>query len=208
MNETRSLALDIGGVILADPMPVLLNALVAASPLTRPALLDAYLGLVYPLWSGDDSEEEFFAALLDAARLPDDPEPWRALIIDAMAPLPAAYHLARWSRAATLVVHSNQRTEWLMPALERYDLAHYFSEFFVSDETGLVKPAVESFSVLDHLPSLVYVDDREVNVNVARVYGATALRADRSSRWIERLDRTLAAEPTRSARTPHLVAVR
>lgn len=78
-----------------------------------------------------------------------------------------------------IAVISNTNTGWIEPIVEQYNLASCFDEIIISAAVGLVKPQKEIFellcSMLDaSLAELVFIDDRESNIDQARLYGITS----------------------------------
>ncbi|WP_103337357.1 HAD family hydrolase [Amycolatopsis sp. CA-126428] len=78
------------------------------------------------------------------------------------------------------------RTSGPRPALparlrERFGLSEYITDWFVSEDIGVRKPAPEAFATLsrrlDVIPEwILLIDDREANVAAARTAGLQALR--------------------------------
>jgi len=182
------LVLDVGGVVLEDPVPALLDALAALSRRRRRAIIEYYTSeLRTQLWSGAASEPEFWDRLLHHCGLPPDPALWRASLLAAMLPLPAAAHLASWSQSCTLWGLTNHRAEWVRPRLRDEHLADIFERLQISSETGLVKPAPEAFAPLVAAAvgrRVLFVDDKPRNVAAATAAGLPALLADPASDWV------------------------
>lgn len=68
-----------------------------------------------------------------------------------------------------------------------------------SSDIGLAKPSVEFFSHTSRImdaPEIVFVDDRDVNVDAARSFGWTAIRA--ADGWLARFEVTYLADAGRA----------
>lgn len=76
---------------------------------------------------------------------------------------------------------SNDVSEWSKLLRERFGLGEYLTDWFVSSDTGVRKPAPEAFTDvcrrLDVVPNrILLIDDRAENVSAARAAGLQALR--------------------------------
>lgn len=200
------LVLDVGGVLLTDPMPILFDRLAEAGGVPKADVYEFYrANLRQRFWSGAISEDEFWPELLCAARLAagDAPE-WHAAVLEWQTPLPAIGELERWAAAADIEILSNHRTAWIRPALEAAGVAlpppgvdrpGLIRRALVSEETGLVKPDADAFRAAleiarPDLPALL-ADDQPPNVASARAVGLPAILADDARRWVEDVDRWL-----------------
>ncbi|MEU8636696.1 HAD-IA family hydrolase [Amycolatopsis sp. NPDC048633] len=76
---------------------------------------------------------------------------------------------------------SNDVSEWSKLLRERFGLGEYLTDWFISGDTGVRKPAPEAFTGLcrrlDVVPNrILLIDDRAENVSAARAAGLQALR--------------------------------
>lgn len=76
---------------------------------------------------------------------------------------------------------SNDVREWSKLLRERFGLGEYLTDWFVSGDIGVRKPAPEAFTTvchrLDVVPNrILLIDDRAENVSTARAAGLQALR--------------------------------
>ena len=192
-NPTEKiLLLDIGGVIMTDPMGAFITRLSQESKCPREGLESFYRDTLYaPFWNGTVSEDEFWSKLLDRCGLPDQREAWRSWLLAAMTPLPAAGKLSQWRETCELWVLSNHRSEWLRPLLNQYRLTEFFSRLFISDEVGLAKPDPALYALIKREAGskrMLYVDDRAPFVQVGREVGIPAILADEHTAWIDVVD--------------------
>lgn len=202
------LVLDVGGVLLTDPMPILFDHLAEAGGRPRADIYGFYqANLRHDFWSGAIGESELWAALLPAAGLALDEEPaWRARMIEWQTPLPAIERLAGWAAHADVEILSNHRTIWIRPLLEAAgvplpgvgeDGSGLIRRALVSEETGLVKPDAEAFrAALAIAPPggrVLFADDQRPNVAEAPRAGLPALLVERDGAWMAEIDRWLDA---------------
>jgi len=194
-TDRRLLVLDVGGVLLADPLAEIFDELAQRSDKSREAIVGFYgRELREPLWSGSVDEEEFWRLLLDFAGLPPEPSWWRRKTIRAMKPLPGAACLADWSRRVPVWLLSNHRTEWLEPALGQTGLGQFLARALVSDVTHRVKPDRAAFAEILEVSGLsasqgLFVDDQARNVQAAQAIGLAGLVADPSGDWLVTVNR-------------------
>jgi putative hydrolase of the HAD superfamily len=76
---------------------------------------------------------------------------------------------------------SNDVSEWSKLLRERFGLSEYITDWFISGDIGVRKPAPEAFAALcrrlDVIPErILLIDDREANIAAARTAGLQALR--------------------------------
>lgn len=96
---------------------------------------------------------------------------WKLSLFDG-----AEQQLAELSQATSLALLSNTNPIHWQQVTNSTNVFRYFSHVFLSFETGLYKPDVESFtSVLAQIDTtpgrIIYLDDSEQNVNAARGIG-------------------------------------
>ncbi|MCD9625265.1 hypothetical protein [Rhabdothermincola salaria] len=173
--STPVLVLDVGGVILVDAMREVLRELAIECGSNEHSLQTAYRGsgLRDSLWRGQISTKEFWPALAAHAdrRFPPAAE-MDARIVVASMPLPgaafAAQHLDR------LLLASNHRTEWLMPALAAASVNLDPDRIVCSSAIGVCKPDASfyhevSSRIARHFgpdARKVFADDQERNLTV------------------------------------------
>ena len=188
----RILLLDIGGVIMTDPMGAFIDRLSQESKCPREELESFYRDVLYaPFWDGTISENAFWDKLLDRCGLPDQREAWRPWLLTAMTPLPAAGKLNHWRKTCELWMLSNHRSEWLRPLLNQYELTEFFSRIFISDEVGLAKPDPALYALVKREAEskrMLYVDDRAPFVQAGREAGIPAITADEDALWLKVVD--------------------
>jgi FMN phosphatase YigB (HAD superfamily) len=191
----RCLLLDFSGVLFTDPMGAVQTAIARAAGIDREQVRRFYAETLRDgLWRGTSGEPEFWDRLLAYAGLPRDARPWRELMIGGTVPLPACASLERWSQRATLVLVSNQRSEWIDAALARHDVPpRVFARRFVSDRTRLLKPEPEVYETViaawgGAVELMLYVDDDERYLETAARFGIATVRGDPEGRWREAVE--------------------
>jgi HAD superfamily hydrolase (TIGR01509 family) len=180
------LILDAGNVLIADAMPALFADLAAVAGASNAveALFQRHTSVSRRLWRGDMSETAYWEHLARALDVKFD-STWRDLLVAHLRPLVAAEVLAAWAKQVELVLLSNHRTEWLVPALTDAGYLKYFDKLVISDSVGFVKPEREIFELTAPPSSrAVFVDDRESNLVVARLLGWETVAADLSQHWV------------------------
>ncbi|HRE91504.1 MAG TPA: HAD-IA family hydrolase [Myxococcota bacterium] len=105
--------------------------------------------------------------------------------------------MSAWSRVARLRVLSNHRTRWMSGHLSRFRLREHFERVVVSEAIGCAKPDIRAFelALTDAGVSpgeVLFVDDKQRNVLVARELGLQAVWADPTSRWLDEVEALLA----------------
>lgn len=184
--------LDACGVILNDPLPGLIEAIGRALGEDPVETFARYAALRPAFWTGAMDEATFWAELT----LERDPEEWADRLAASFSPGPASVRLEAWSRRARLRVLSNHRTRWMNGHLARLDLRRYFERVVVSDAIGHAKPEPEAFEVAlgdagVGRDEVLFVDDKQRNVLVARDLGLQAVWADPRRRWLDEVDALL-----------------
>lgn len=180
------LILDAGDVLIADAMPAVFGdmaAAVGASNAVEP-LFERHTTVSRQLWGGEISEIAYWEHLARVLDVEFD-STWRDLLAARMRPLVPVQILEAWAQHVELVLLSNHRTEWLVPALSGAGYLEYFDRLVVSDSVGFVKPDREIFELAAPPGSrALFVDDREFNLVVARSLGWETVAADPSGRWV------------------------
>ncbi len=209
------LILDIGGVLLTDPMPILFGRLAQAGERPRDSIYRFYLAnLRNDFWAGRIAEDEFWSRLLCASGLSSaDARDWRTDLISWQRPLPALAELPSWSARADVEILSNHRSAWVRPAMRSAgvalpepgeDSAGLVRRALVSQETGLVKPEPAAFlaalSFAEPRTPCLFVDDQPSNVAAAEATGLPALLADPGERWMADVEQWLESGAAPAAR--------
>lgn len=196
------LVLDVCGVLLAEPMAPLFRA-IAQEAGTSPDRIEAMFRRYFrdALWSGSLDESTFWMAFAAACGLGQPSPAWRSVLRSAMTPLPAVSRLRNWSTAAQIWLLSNHRHEWLVPALQTAGVHRLIHRIFISSQTGAVKPSPSAYvQILEQASPgdcLLYVDDKEGNVEAFKRLGVDGIQADASGSWPTAVDGWLAAQSRR-----------
>lgn len=169
MTDEPTIALDVHGVVLNNPLPGFIDDVGEATGVGIPAIRHRWRReLRVKFWEGRLSDDEMWERLApgcDATRLRSDLEsrytlgPYGSFVEHHTGPI--------W-------LLSNHRTDWLMARLDRFGLTERFERIYVSDALGAAKPSDRAFSVLTGHAGLHYYDDSERNVTAARKLGITA----------------------------------
>lgn len=116
-----------------------------------------------------------------------------------LRPLPHARRVREWARQVPVGVLSNQRAEWVLPALAAAGLVELLEPLVISSRTGLVKPDPRAFAQLTRLgpppERVLYVDDRPQALRVAAGLGISTLAADPAHAWVDRVGARLGGAP-------------
>lgn len=202
------LVLDVGGVLLTDPMPILFDRLAEAGGRPRNEIYGFYqANLRNRFWSGEIGESDLWSGLLPASGLGLDEEPkWRAAVVEWQTPLPAIDRLAGWAARADIEILSNHRTAWIRPLLEAAGVtlpavgeegSGLIRRALVSEETRLVKPDADAFvAALQIAPRdgrVIFADDQRPNVAAAPIVGLPSILVDPDGNWMAEIDRWLDA---------------
>lgn len=190
----RLIVLDACGVILNDPLPGHIEAIGRALGEDPVETFARYAMLRPAFWTGKMEEEAFWWELT----LGHDAESWARRLAASFGPGPAAERLASWARVARLRVLSNHRSRWMDGHLARLGLRDHFERVLVSEAIGHAKPEVEAFEVAlrdteVQRGEVLFVDDKQRNVLVARGLGLQAVWADPGRDWVAEVDGLLAS---------------
>jgi putative hydrolase of the HAD superfamily len=190
VREPR-LVLDVHGVVLNNPLPDFLEALARRTG-ERPQDLRRrwHEEIRKDAWLGRIPDEELWKRLA-GDRAPEGG--WLRDLEGRYAPGPAAPHLRRWGRRASIWLLSNHRSPWLLPRLARLDLHGAFDEVLVSDEVGALKPERAAFRAalagLDDPSAALFVDDQVPNIEAAADVGLAAVHAaPGTTAWVGAVD--------------------
>jgi putative hydrolase of the HAD superfamily len=183
--------LDAHGVVLGNPLPGFLRDLARETGQAHDAFKRRWKeGLRRDAWLGREEDERLWIRITTGI---GDPLEWRRRLEERYDAGPAAPHLDRWHRHASLWMLSNHRSAWLHPRLARFGLDGVFERILVSDRIGAVKPEPEAFrAALEGLESpelALVVDDRKRNIRAARALGIPAVRvAVADPGWVDEVD--------------------
>ena len=189
------LAIDLGGVLIHDPLHELLDALEKSGGLPQREMQQIYVDQFrYPLWSGTLEEEEFWTEMLRVSGASGSVEEWREFLLESLRLLPAAERIEELSSQAQLFSISNHRSEWILPVLRDNGLDDYFEEIFISSEVGEVKPDAEFFELFlsrsgASLEEVLFIDNLQRNLDAAKELGMNTLLADTGGDWVDTLVR-------------------
>ena len=194
----RLLVLDAGGVILSNQMPQLYRDLAEDAGGTLDDVDAAYLPLRVDLWSGALDERRFWELLLTTLEIASSAQTWQARVAELIQPALPVEVLQSWAAKTPVWVLSNHRSEWLLPALDRYGYTPFIARTIVSDATGLVKPAEDCCRYLvEHYDGpaddILFVDDKVRNLAPAHAHGIATLEADPDGRWVAQCSKWLGA---------------
>lgn len=201
----RRLVLDAGGVLLAERFRPFLAAVAEEHGQAGQELLALYEAeLRSCLWRGEATVEEFWLAVARALEA-EDPEA-TAVELGRRAqglfePLGTTSRLAVWAESAELWLLSNHRHEWLRPVLEAEGLISLFDRLIISSEAGAMKPEPAIYAALREGLSaddlVLFVDDKQENLDAAASSGAELLLADPDGQWTAGVDAWLGLEDLR-----------
>lgn len=186
--KPRKLLLDAGGVLISEGSVVeaLINTVVSTSKLkpTHEEVGDFWGKVVrVPLWTGRIDIPAVLDLLCNRFEL--DELDWQP---HNLQPLPWAEQALR--ACPEVAVLSNHRSEWLLPAFERFG---WRLPTFVSDTLGTLKPEPDCYlkclSAWGSAPEeVLFVDNKQINVDAARQLGMQALLADPQGQWVSQVE--------------------
>ncbi|GGN90987.1 hypothetical protein [Saccharibacillus kuerlensis] len=182
------LVFDVGGV-LADNLDHFWSGLAQEEAIDRTFLRAQYKKEIGSgLWQGTIVEDEFWNWLREVC--PNVPSVRaKELLKQTLIPLPALGRLEGWSERADIHILSNHVASWIMPLLEGQE--DRISSITVSSEAGFHKPDIRLFRVASlHLmgSEICFVDDKEDNLETARMMGWDTLLADPEGKWIQEVE--------------------
>lgn len=184
MEKKPQLLLDMGGVLVENLTEFWDEVVsIAKSPYTE-VRAKYKAEMSDKLWSGSISEEGFWIWLtnnypsIDKAHI-------RNSLIQALKPLPAFNLLKEWSKYADIHILSNHRAEWIKPILAPVD--KHITSIIISSEVGYFKPnpAIyeQAITKMTSTSYVLFVDDKEKNLEIARQIGWQTLLADSRGLW-------------------------
>ncbi|HYA57304.1 MAG TPA: HAD-IA family hydrolase [Thermoplasmata archaeon] len=205
----RALLIDLGGVVVRDPRPIVLRMLGPSLRDDPSRLKESYYQLSLDLDSGSIDMREMYGRLQRRFRL-DVPYPrFRAWLTDRSLTLyPGVVRAVQRlkSRGAVRIVFASNVSMPVWRALKRkFRLDRLADEAALSCQLGVLKPDPRFYRAALRLArterqAVLYVDDVRSNVLAARRLGIRSVWV-RGPRSTLRALRQLAAEP-RSSRTP------
>lgn len=197
LPQIEYLVLDAGGVIFPSAMPQVIADVARRSRRSEEQLWQFFnTNLHQAFWSGELNLEEFWTTIATFAEVPGIPPGTPAAVpVPVLTPLPHAAAIRGWASLVPMAILSNQRAEWLVPALERAGMAKMFDPILISSRTGLVKPDPAALAQLTGLgvppDTVLYVDDRAPARAAARALGIAAIAADPDGTWVTVVDARL-----------------
>ena len=189
-TQIDRLVLDVGGVIFPSALPQIFADLAADAPCDEQRLWEYFNARLFEaFWSGRIDIPAFWTQMTAVAGSPGLTGRWqRELTTSMLAPLPWVPAIAAWTRRLPVGILSNQRAEWLVPALSNAGLDGHFDPVLISSRTGLVKPDPRAFAQLLELDTppqrILYVDDRPAALAAAAALGIATVAADPPGAWV------------------------
>ncbi|MEU8151929.1 hypothetical protein [Nonomuraea sp. NPDC048901] len=188
--------LDAGDVLIADAMPGVFADMAAdagAIDATQ-SLIEKHISVSRQLWGGEMSETAYWEHLAQALGTREDGH-WRGLLATRLRPLVHPRVLRQWAECVDLVLLSNHRTEWLIPAMSGAGYLEHFTQLVISDSVGFVKPDREIFELVNPPKGrALFVDDREFNLTVGRSLGWRTVAGAPDGRWVGKVSALLGVQ--------------
>ncbi|MDP5275645.1 HAD family hydrolase [Chengkuizengella axinellae] len=190
MSSKPQLIFDMGGVLVTNLTPPFWQDLADQYSIPYETLRAKYKQNVgATLWSGGISEEDFWLWLIREFPTIQIETAQKFLELN-LKPLPAIKHLSKWSLHADIHILSNHRDEWLKPILK--DIKESLKTVYVSSNIGISKPDVRIFehvhASFNYKHKILFVDDKEKNLEEAAKLGWQVLLADEHGEWVEEVD--------------------
>jgi putative hydrolase of the HAD superfamily len=186
------LVLDAGGVLFGESFRPFLRELATENGRDADEMIGFYNSeLRRPLWTGSHSEEDFWLRIADWLGVEPQTETWRQRMLEAIdLPLPVAASLERWADVAELWILSNHRHEWLAPLLAEAGFTPHFTRILVSSELGEMKPDPAIFErvVAGRPVRVLFVDDKQENLDAGAAFGIEAQLAEAGGAWQDEVD--------------------
>lgn len=192
-TEVRAIMIDLGGVLIHDPIHELITEINRQSPLEYREIEIWYREEIrYPLWSGAISEAAFWQEVVVKLEPGQDVDDLRNYLINSCRLLPAASRINDLTSIGPVFVISNHRHEWARPILEEHDLEKHIEDIFISSETGFVKPDRDAFlhaigEMSIEPEEILYIDDQEKNLDTAASLRINTLIADPDGDWLDEI---------------------
>ncbi|MEH7379067.1 HAD-IA family hydrolase [Bacillus sp. JJ1533] len=192
MSGKPNLILDIAGVIATNFSPIFWEVLSSKFDATYDDLIKFRKDIREELWTGNIEEQEFWDRLLK--KFPTiDVVYAKSSLITTIKPLPTLDQIPIWSNYSKIHLLSNHRIEWVKHIID--PVQDYISSITISGDVGYCKPQVDIFltvnSNLDNNQDVLFVDDQEKNLIVARNLGWSTLLADVEGEWTNKVTQLL-----------------
>ncbi len=196
--------MDVGGVLTDDAFPAILEEIIVwvrRSGGNAPEIDDVLSWytqtLRSDLWTGRITLSAFWHRLGERMGADLDPNIWDHRIQACRKPLPAVLHLSDWSRRARIILLTNHRHEWLMPLLDSYNVRTAATSVLTSDLLGFMKPDAQTYqaalSLAEDPTQVLFIDDKQRNLDGAMKVGLSVLQADELGEWIAKVETWLLA---------------
>ncbi|THE09109.1 hypothetical protein E1I69_23690 [Bacillus timonensis] len=187
-----NLILDIAGVIATNFSPIFWKDLSSKFNASYDDLIKFRKDIREELWTGKIEEQEFWDRLLK--KFPTiDIAYARSKLLTTIKPLPTLEQIPIWSKSAKIHLLSNHRIEWVKHIID--PVQDYIRSITISGDVGFCKPQLDIYirvnSILDNKKNVLFVDDQEKNLIVARNLGWTTLLADKEGKWIKEVTQRL-----------------
>ncbi len=185
LPKVRAVWVDLGGVVVRDPRPIVVAELARLGTRDRAALKRAYYGGSLRLDAGRTDLRPFYDRLRSAGLTSIGYPTFRSLVSDRSltAIVPVLRELRRVRRRGTvrIVLASNvSRAVWT-GVLRKFSLAEFARDAVLSFRLGVLKPRRAFFlralqKARVRPGEVVYLDDSPSNVAAARRMGVRAYR--------------------------------
>jgi len=195
-HRIERLVLDAHGVVFSNSFRNVVSEIAHLSGQNTGEVWEKWLREVrYPAWSGGLSESEIWPRLGvgHLTRRRDE------IMRTAFGLGPAGPYLRTWNRHTPIWLLSNHRSEWLRPRLQQFGLEGFFERILISDQTGFVKPDENAFlEIMDGKSPdrVLYVDDKQKNIDVAKRLGACTILATTDVLWTNAISELLTFQST------------
>ena len=171
MRSRFLLILDAGGVLVTEPVPVVLRHLAQRAGTTEQHVETVYKDRLYDdCWSGRISGQQMWERLA-AAFAQKDGGRYQRMFEHLLDPLPVCDRLREGAQHADLALLSNHHVAWVTPTLQEAGVWDLFKVRWVSAEMGCAKPRDEIFRpVREHAAAydrVLFVDDAPANIAAA-----------------------------------------
>jgi putative hydrolase of the HAD superfamily len=184
VRAERLLLLDAGGVLVSTG-PMTASVGVVAQRTGRPFddCWEHWQRLRPDFWRGRLGHEDLWREMGVA----DGGDECELAARGAVTLLPHAQEIA--GLPVRTWVLSNHRTAWVMPVLEPLVRDGHIERVLVSDEIGAYKPEPRAFEIPLELsgvpaPDVLFVDDKQRNLDAAAAVGMQTLLADADGAWL------------------------
>jgi HAD superfamily hydrolase (TIGR01509 family) len=189
VKPIKFLLLDAGGVLVSERGIIehLIGAVATQCALDAELIWNFWKARVrIPLWTGKISIQESVDLLNKAfdTRV-------SGFIRQDVELLPWAREALELMSKDQVGILSNHRSEWLQPCLNQVKTQLWSFNVLVSDAIGYAKPDVSAyryaFDICEHADEpgdILFVDNKQENVDAAIAFGMRALLADERGEWV------------------------